>query len=69
MSWERAFVVATVTLGDSFDDALGALDPAPRARVQGAVVAMRAKSRPERATWMAAVLQEVAVEIERMGIG
>lgn len=66
MSWERAFVVATVTLGGSYEDALASMDDGARAKIAQPVAAVRAKSKVERAAWMAAVLQEVVVELDRM---
>jgi hypothetical protein len=68
VSWERAFVVATLMIGDSFDDALASLHDAPRSRIAPVVSAVRGKPRPERAKWMATVLAEAALEIDRMSV-
>jgi hypothetical protein len=68
MSWERSFVVATLALGGSFDDAMESLAEGPRSRVAAAVAAVRDKPRADRARWMATALAEAAVEADRMAL-
>lgn len=63
--WEPSFVAVTVLLGGTVDEAVAALPDAAATRIEPIVARLRAPSKATRATALASVARDVAVQIER----
>lgn len=66
--WKRSFVATSVALGESLDDALGALGtgdgPPAGVRLDDLVTGLRAPHRPARASALAGAIGEVVARID-----
>lgn len=63
--WEPSFIAVTVLVGGTVEDALAALPEGAAARVEPLVDRLRAPTRAARATALAEVARDIALEIER----
>lgn len=68
MSWERAFVAVSITLGEPAEAVFGALDEAGRLHVSELARLVAGGDRNARARGIAAVLAELARDADAMGI-